>query len=78
MYLGAKLFKTRLDNPVKYVHEAVRTCKDYLAANISGRFRIPERAGNPFKMGYDPELDISPELGPDNASYFKTITSILR
>ena len=29
-------------------------------------------------MGYDPELDISPELESDAASYYLTIISILR
>ena len=29
-------------------------------------------------MGYDPELDTSPELDPDAASYYLTIIGILR
>ena len=29
-------------------------------------------------MGYDPELDISPEFDPDAASYYLTIIGILR
>ena len=33
---------------------------------------------NPFKMGYDQELDISPELEPDAASCFQTAISVLR
>ena len=36
------------------------------------------KAENPFKMGYDPELDTSPELDPDEASYYLTIIGILR
>ena len=38
---------------------------------------MPMKAENPFKMGYDPELDTSPELDPDAASYYLTIISIL-
>ena len=44
-------------------------------ANFSSRFRLSERAGNPFKMGYDPKLDNSPELKPDAATYLKKTSS---
>ena len=39
---------------------------------------MPKKAENPFKMGYDPELDICPELDPDAASYYLAIIGILR
>ena len=39
---------------------------------------MPKMAENPFKMGYDPELDTSPELDPDAGSYYLTIIGILR
>ena len=39
---------------------------------------MPKKAENPFKISYDPELDISPELDPDAASYYLTIIGILR
>ena len=39
---------------------------------------MPKKAENQFKMGYDPELDTSPELDPDAASYYLTIIGILR
>ena len=39
---------------------------------------MPKKAENPFKMGYDPELDTSPELDPDAVSYYLTIIGILR
>ena len=39
---------------------------------------MPKKAENPFKMGYDPELDTSQELDPDAASYYLTIIGILR
>ena len=86
MYLGAKLCKTRLYSgvwawamsPVKYVQEAVINCAVHLAANYGGRFKLPKKAKNLFKMDYDPELDINPELDPDAASYYLTIIGILR
>ena len=39
---------------------------------------MPKKAENPFKMGYDPELDTSPELDSDSASYCLTVIGILR
>ena len=33
---------------------------------------------NPFKMGYDPELNTSPELDPDAATYYPTIIGLIR
>ena len=48
-------------SPIKYVQEAVRNGAVYLAANYGGKFRLPKKVENPFKMGYDPELNFSPE-----------------
>ena len=39
---------------------------------------MPNKAENPFKIGYDPELDINPELDPDAVSYYLTVIGILR
>ena len=86
MYLGAKLCKTRLHNgvwawaisSVKYVHEAVRNCTLYLLSNHGGKHKLPKKAENPFKMGYDQELNTSPELDSDAASYYTIIIGILR
>ena len=39
---------------------------------------MPKKAENPFKLGYDPEIDNSLELDPNMASYYLTIISILR
>ena len=39
---------------------------------------MPKKAKNPFKIGYDPELGISPELDPDAASYYLTVIGFLR
>ena len=86
MYLGAKLHQTRLPNgvwacamsPVKSVQEAVRNYKAHLVTNFSGKFRLPKRADNLIKMGYDPESDIGPELELVAASYFQTMIGVLR
>ena len=39
---------------------------------------MPKKVENPFKMGYDPELDTSSELDPDTVSYYLTVIGILR
>ena len=86
VYLGKKLCKTRLHNGVcaqaisldKYVQEAVRNFAVHLAAHYGGKYRMPKTAENLFEIGYDPELETSPELDPDAASYYLTIIGILR
>ena len=35
-------------------------------------------APNPFTLGYEPCMDVSPFLSPDEASYFHTIISVMR
>ena len=55
-----------------------RTCAAHLWANVSGRYRLSKRADHPFKIGYDPELDISPALEPDALSCFQTVINVLR
>ena len=39
---------------------------------------MPKKAENPFKMGYDQNLDTSPELDSNTASYYLIIIGILR
>ena len=47
-------------SPIKYVQDAVRNYAVHLAANYDGRYRLPKKAENSFKMGSDSELDTSP------------------
>ena len=55
-------------SPVKYINETERTCKTCLAANYNGMFRLLRRLKNPIKMCYNSELDVNPELEPDETS----------
>ena len=41
-------------------------------------YRLQKRAKNPFAMGYCPELDVSPILGPHDASYYQSFISVMR
>ena len=76
MYLGTKINCMKLHNdiwawsmsPSKYVQEAVRICEEYVAKDLSKGYKLPKKADNPFKSGYCPELDVSPVLGPNEAS----------
>jgi hypothetical protein len=82
--LGAKLSKVHLPNgveawamsPSKYVQEIVKMVEDYLEREYHGR-KLVRKAAMPFKSGYQPELDISPELSPETGSYYQSQTGIL-
>ena len=39
---------------------------------------LQQRAPTPMNSGYQPELDVSPELSPDDTSYFQLLIGILR
>ena len=64
--------------PTKYVCEAVKKCAVHLSANYGGKYKMPQKAENLFKMGYDPELDTSPQLDLDTDSYYLTVIGILQ
>ena len=65
-------------SPAKYVHEAVRNCMVHLSTNFGGKYRMPKKTENLVKMGYGPDLDTSPELESDAASYYRMIIGVLR
>ena len=54
---------------IKYVQEAFRICKEYVAKHRNTDYILPKTADNPFSIGYCIALDVSPELGADLASY---------
>ena len=65
-------------SPSKYVQEAVRNCDVHLKRNFDGQYALKGKAPNPFEVGYEPEMDVSPELPPDEASYFQSIIGVMR
>ena len=83
LYLGGKCREVELDNGVKcwafsssqYVQSAVDNVKAWLAKKNRN---LPNKAEAPFKSGYSPEIDVSRELGPDEASYYQSLIGILR
>ncbi len=86
MYLGAKLKLMQMSNGVyvwgmsqsNYIKEAVSNCEKHLKSNYDGWYVLPTQAANPFVMGYEPELDDTPALDPDRASYFQSIIGVMR
>ena len=86
IYLGAKLKLVELSNdtwcwslsPSKYVQEAVRNCIKHLKSHFDAEYKLVKYAPNPFPLGYDPDTDTSPELPPEQASYYQSIIGVMR
>ena len=86
MYFCAKLREAELGNNVyvwslsssKYVREAVRNCEAHLSSHFGGRYSCLKHAENPFRMDCDPNLDTTPLLIPEAASYYQSIIGVIR
>ena len=59
----------------QYVKAAVSNVEEYLSKIGQS---LPARAKTPLSANYRPELDVSDELGPDEASYYQSLIGILR
>ena len=85
-YLGAKVRPMTMENGVmcwamsgsQYVQEAVRNVRNELSKLGDDRWKLPKQAVNPFPMGYEVETDVSPELGPELASWYQSWIGVLR
>ena len=85
-YLGSKLKMMEMANgtkcwaasPSKYVQEAVSNVESYVKKLDDQQWRLPNQAPNSFVMGCEPELDTTPELGPDLAAYYLSQIGVLR
>ena len=83
-YLGATVSKFRLpDNPEKerwalgseqYVKEAVSNVEQWLHERDG---KLKAKAPSVLPSGYRPELDVSPELDDDDATYFNSQIGVL-
>ena len=56
----------------------MRNCQKYLEENLSDEYEFISNAPKPFLLGYEPCMDVSPLLSPDEASYFQTIIGVMR
>jgi hypothetical protein len=85
IYLGCKVKKMTLPNgvvawgmsPSKYIQEAVQNCEKHLDKRYEGR-KLAKKATNPYKAGYEPELDVSELLEPEDATYYQSQIGVLR
>ena len=86
IYLSAKLNPTRLENGVvawslsllQYIQESVRKMEQYVKENLGYLWDIPKTAVNPFPCGYEPPLDVLPELDTLISSYYQYHNGILQ
>ena len=86
LYLGGHLRHVQLENGVEawaysssyYVRAAVENVEDYLAKEENKRWKLPAKAETPMSLSYRPELDVTPELGPKDATYYQSLIGILQ
>jgi hypothetical protein len=84
--LSAKLKMTQLENgkwawglsPSKYVTQAVENCAKHLTDKLNNRFRLPQRADNPFSYDCCPESDLSEPLDPECSSFNQHLIGVMR
>jgi hypothetical protein len=64
-------------SPSKYVEEAVANVEDYLQQEYDG-WMLGQKASTPFRCHYRPDLDTSPVLGPEQATYYQFVIGVLQ
>ena len=82
-YLGGKLREVELENGQKcwafgskqYVEAVVKNVTEYLKKR--GEV-LAAKAVTLMNSGYRPEIDITPDLGEENAAYFHSLIGVLR
>ena len=82
-YLWGKLREVELENGQKfwdfgskqYVEASVKNVTEYLKKRGEG---LAAKAVTPMTIGYRPEIDITPELGEEDAAYFHSLIGVLK
>jgi Reverse transcriptase (RNA-dependent DNA polymerase) len=85
-YLGGHVRKVTLENGVEaygfsssqYVQAAVKNVQEMLMKEENKRWKLPAKANTPTSTVYRPELDVTPELKPNDAAYYQSLIGILR
>ena len=84
IYLGGKMSKVTLLNGVEawsfsssqYIHAAVNNVEAYLEEK---GIKLPKHGVNaPFTSNSRPEIDVTEDLGPTEASYYMSLIGVLR
>ena len=84
-YLGSNVGTLDLPNGVKswymasdeYTKSAISNIEDWLNKKDNG-LRLPTKTSCTFPSKWKPELDVSKELGPTDASYYQQQIGVLR
>ncbi len=56
----------------------IDTVTKYLADLGDKQWKMRKKAANPFKGGYKPELDVTPLLGAELASWYASLIGIFQ
>jgi hypothetical protein len=86
LYLGGHLSLVELDNGVmawafrsaQCVRAAAQNVEDYIAKDETKRWKLLNKAETPLCTSYRPELDVTPELSPQEAANYQSLIGILR
>jgi hypothetical protein len=62
-------------SPHDYIKNAIKAVEGLLGEDREG-YVVKEKAKNPFPMNYQPELDVSDELGPEVSSCYLQLIGI--
>ena len=61
----------------KYVREAVNNCVERLRENFDEKYSLPKQAPNTFMYEYEPEIEISEPIYPEQTSYFQSLIGVI-
>ena len=62
----------------QYSQSTVRNVEEYLKKRGDGWWSLPAKSETPIRSTYYPELDMSPELDAEDASYYQSLIGVLR
>jgi hypothetical protein len=64
--------------PPNMLPKLSKKCSKHLTDKLNNRFRLPQRADNPFPYDYCPELDLSEPLDPECSSFYQHLIGVMR
>ena len=84
IYLGGHVWKVTLENGLRtwsfsvsqYVQAAIKNVEVHISNNATRQWKLPAKE-MPLRATYRPELDLSPELGHEDVSYYQSLIGIL-
>ena len=82
-YLGSSVRKVTLDNGVEDWVFSPSQCVKAEVKNVEDRLeklgmKLLAKAETPLRTDYRPGLDVTAELGPQEATYYQSIIGVLR